>query len=255
MTATAIRELGAALVCEWAQVSSERRSRDIVRRWAEVEPALDGLVSLREVADAISVPLGRSQEESIAITQAVIRLAGSDAMARRLLLHVMLPISMKECFRTVDVVRMSRVAVDDAEIAAIVLGATHDAIAAVAGSTIEFPLRNLHRRMAKRLVRRREKLIAEAREVAGYVAGDRAAVAVEVEPAELLASTLSVAIERGIVSLDDARLVWATSHEDETSFSLADGDRRESERLRRRRSRARQRLVAHRCELVDAVAV
>ncbi len=255
MTATAIRELGAALVSEWAQISSERRSRDRLRAWAEGEPSLDGLASLQEVADAIAVPLGRSQEESIAITQAVIRLAAVEPMARRLLLQVMVPIAMKECFRTVDVVRMSRVSIDDAEIASVVLGATDDAIASVAGTTIDYPLRNLHRRMVKRLVRRREKLITQAREVLEYVAQDQPAAVVEASPAELLADTLTLAIERGIVSAGDARLMWASSHEDETSFSLAQGDRREAERLRRRRSRAKQRLAAHRSELAEVIAV
>ena len=60
--------------------------------------------------------------------------------------------------------RLAKVEVDDTEVICVVLGSTTDAIASVAGSTLEWPLRNLHRRLTKRLVRRREKLIAETRE-------------------------------------------------------------------------------------------
>jgi len=76
-----------------------------------------------------------------------------------------------------------------------------------------------------------------------------------VPPAVLLARTLRLAVGKGIVSADDATLVWASTHLGETSLSLACGDVREAERLRRRRSRAQQRLARHSAELLEAIAV
>jgi len=255
MKAMACKELGSALNSEWAAISSKRRSRERLCAWSEAEPDLDGLTSLQQVVEAIAVPLGMPAEESIAITKAVVRLAATDQIASRLLFQVMVPMMMKEIYRSLDVVRMCRVSIEETEIISLVLVATNDAIASVAGSTLEWPLRNLHRRMVKRLIRRREKLIANARELLEYLPSEQPAPPEEATAAELLAETLDLATTKGIVSSDDARLVWASSYWDETSFTLARGDRREAERLRRRRSRAQQRLAVHRVELVEVIAV
>ena len=67
--------------------------------------------------------------------------------------------------------------------------------------------------------------------------------------------TLRVAVGKGIVSAQDASLVWASVHRGETSLSLAAGDAREAERLRRRRSRAQRRLAQYRSDLVEAIAI
>ncbi|MCP3859390.1 MAG: hypothetical protein GY704_07035 [Phycisphaeraceae bacterium] len=202
------------------------------------------------------MPIGIAQDRSVAVTQAVIRLAGTDELARRLLLHVMAPILVKEMFRTLAVLRLAKVEVDDPEVISVVLSSATDAVASVAGSTLEWPLRNLHRRFAKRLVRRREKLIAEVRERLEFLPEqDGVAPVLEPSPAVLLAETLELAVSRGIVSRDDARLVWASTHQGETSFTLAGGDQREAERLRKRRTRAQQRLAARSSELVEVIAV
>ena len=255
MKAMTCKELGFALNSEWACISSERRSRGQLRDWSAVEPDLAGLTSLQQVVEAIAVPIGMPAEESMAITKAVIRLAASEPLASRLLLQVMVPIMMKESYRSLKVVRMCRVNIDDGEIVSLVLLAANDAIASVAGTTLDWPLRNLHRRMVKRLIRRREKLIANARELLEYLPPEQAAPLEETTAAELLAQTLDLAMSRGIVSSDDARLVWASSFWGETSFTLAHGNMREAERLRRRRSRAQQRLAAHSDELIEVIAV
>lgn len=253
----ACRELRSALSDEWHHIGSQRRSRDELERWSRVEPDLVGLGSLQEVVEVIAAPIGVPQERSVAVTQAVIRLAGTEPLARRLLLQVMAPILVKEMFRTLAVLRLAKVEyeVDDSEVISVVLGSATDAIASAAGSTLEWPLRNLHRRLTKRLVRRREKLIAEVRERLEFLPEqDSVASAPEQSPAVLLAQTLELAVSRGIVSGDDARLVWASTFHGETSFTLAEGDQREAERLRKRRTRAQQRLAARRTELVEVIA-
>ncbi len=252
----ACRELSAALGDEWRHIASERRSGDRLTAWSMAEPDLAGLGSLSDVVDVIAVPIGIPHERSVAVTQAVIRLAEDDPLARRLLLQVMAPILVKEMFRTLAVLRLAKVEVDDSEVISVVLGSATDAIASVAGSTLEWPLRNLHRRLIKRLVRRRERLIAEARERLEFLPEqDCVAPVPEQSPAVLLAQTLELAVSRGIVSGDDARLVWASAFEGETSFTLAAGNQREAERLRKRRTRAQQRLAARRSELVEVIAV
>ncbi len=109
----ACRELSAALGDEWRHIASERRSRDQLTEWATVEPDLAGLGSLSDVVDVIAVPIGIPQERSVAVTEAVIRLAEDDPLARRLLLQVMAPILVKEMFRTLAVLRLAKVEVDD----------------------------------------------------------------------------------------------------------------------------------------------
>lgn len=253
----ACRELSAALRDEWRHIGSQRRSRDQLEGWSQVEPDLVGLGSLQEVVDVIAVPVGVPLERSVAVTQAVIRLAQTEPLARRLLLQVMAPILVKEMFRTLAVLRLAKVEydVDDSEVISVVLGSATDAIASAAGSTLEWPLRNLHRRLTKRLVRRREKLIAEVRERLEFLPEqDSVASTPEQSPAVLLAQTLELAVSRGIVSGDDARLVWASTFHGKTSFTLAEGDQREAERLRKRRTRAQQRLAARRTELVEVIA-
>ncbi|MCP3878901.1 MAG: hypothetical protein GY701_11000, partial [Sulfitobacter sp.] len=102
----ACREMSTALGDEWRHLATERRSRDRLDAWRKAEPDLVGLDSLDDVIDVIAVPIGIAQDRSVAVTQAVIRLAGTDELARRLLLHVMAPILVKEMFRTLAVLRL-----------------------------------------------------------------------------------------------------------------------------------------------------
>ena len=242
---------------EWSGITTTRGSAEALTRWSAAEPALAGFAGLAEVVDAIAVPIGQSYDASLEIAQSVIRVAAEDILARRLMLQVMAPILSKECFKSSQLLRAQGVVVDDAEIVTLVLGAATDAtdaIAAVAGTTVGWPLRDLRRRTIKRITRRRDRLVRNARELVDEVP-DVAAPMAERSPAELLAATLDLAISKGIVSTEDAQLVWASSHEGETSFSLAAGDRREAERLRRRRSRAQRRMADRCAELEEAIAV
>ncbi len=251
MTCSSFRD---EMTREWSGITTTRGSAEVLTRWSAAEPALARFAGLAEVVDAIAVPIGQSYDASLEIAQAVIRVAGEDIFARRLMLQVMAPILSKECFKSSQLLRAQGVVVDDSEIVTLVLGAATDAIAAVAGTTVGWPLRDLRRRTIKRITRRRERLVRNARELVDEVP-DAAAPVAERSPAELLAATLDLAISKGIVSSEDARLVWASSHEGETSFSLAAGDRREAERLRRRRSRAQRRMADRCAELEEAIAV
>ncbi len=246
---------GSVLREEWAVISTGRWARARLRRWSEAEPVLAELGSLGEVVDAIAVPIGHPKEYSLAVTQALIRLAADDPLATRLLLQVMVPILAKECFRSLRILESQGVRVDDSELVTVVLGSATDAIASLAGSTTEWPLRILRRRTIIRIVRRRDHLVAHSRELAAEQLPDVASPVAPSPPAVVLARTLRMAVGKGIVSADDAQLVWASTHRGETSLSLADGDEREAERLRRRRSRAQRRLAEHRAELRDVMAV
>lgn len=236
-------------------ISSGRLARTRLAQWAELEPSLDGLSSVSAVVDAIAVPIGASQEHSLLVTQAVLRLASDDPLASRLIMQVMVPIMAKECFRSLRILESQGLRIDDAELVTLVLGSAADAIASLAGSTSMYPLRVLRRRMIKRLVRRRDRLVANSRELMqDHLPEVVASTSVE-PPAVLLARTLRLAVGKGIVSQDDAALVWASTHRGETSLTLASGNVREAERLRRRRSRAQLRLANHRDELFEAIAV
>ena len=240
---------------EWSVISKGRWAKARHRQWMEAEPILGELGSVTEVADAISVPIGHSQEFSLAVTQAAFRLATGDPLATRLILHVMVPMLAKECFKSLRILQSQGARLDDAEIITIVLSSANDAISSLAGSEQPFPLRILRQRTIKRITRRRNQLVANSLELTEEPPLEPAAPVPEKPPAVLLAQTLRLAVGKGIVTQDDARLVWASTHRGETSLTLAGGDRREAERLRRRRSRAQRCLAEHRSELLEAIAV
>ena len=246
---------GSVLREEWTVISTGRWARARLRRWSEAEPALAELGSLSEVVDAIAVPIGHPKEFSLAVTQALVRLAADDPLATRLLLQVMIPILAKECFRSLRILESQGVRVEDSELVTVVLGSATDAIASLAGSTPDWPLRILRRRTIIRIVRCRDHLVANSRELAAERLPDVASPVATSPPAVVLARTLRLAVGKGIVSADDAQLVWVSTHRGETSLSLAQGDVREAERLRRRRSRAQRRLADHRAELLEVMAV
>ncbi len=246
---------GAVMREEWSVISSGRWAKTRHRHWIEAEPILGDLGSVTDVADAISIPIGHSREFSLAVTQAVFRLAVEDPLATRLILHVMVPMLAKECFKSLQIIESQGVRLDDSEIITIVLGSASDAIASLVGSEQPFPLRILRQRTIKRISRRRQRLISNLLELTTETPIERSSPIPEKPPAVLLARTLQLAVGKGIVSPDDARLVWASTHRGETSMTLAGGDKREAERLRRRRSRAQRRLVESRSELLEAIAV
>lgn len=246
---------GSAMSQEWSVICAGKWGRARLAKWAESEPDLARFRYLNDVVEAIAVPVGQPHDESVKVTQAVLRLAVDDPLAARLLLHVMIPIVAKECYRSVRILRALGVRVDDSEVVTLVIGAAAESIASLAGDSRVYPLRVLRQRLLKRVEWRRERLIANAREL---VHDDRVldvgAASSSEPPAVLLARTLRLAIDKQIISVDDASLVWASAHEGETSLTLAGGNAREAERLRRRRSRAQLKLAQHRLELVEAIA-
>lgn len=270
--------IGRILRGDWARVSAARSSRDSLRLWAQTEPALADFDSLDEVVAAIE---GSVLERSIEITQAVTRLAKTEELAHRLLLQVMVPTIATECHRSMRVLYQihiqdqSTVRPTGADVVDLVLGCAAEAVACYGGRTLAYPLRTIRRRFIEILIHRRSSRIRaetlgvslaglqpggsfareRVRVDAGGERGDSCLVAPEPDAgaAEILAETLQVAVDLGIVSSADAGLVWATRYHQQTSLDLGGGDRREAERLRRRRSRAQQRLVAHADELRAAV--
>lgn len=240
---------------EWATISTGRWARARFKRWVEVEPLLGELGSMEGTVSAIAVPLGHSADLSVEVTDAVLRLAVEDPLAVRLVLHVMVPMLAKESFKSLRLLQAQNVRVPDAEVVTMVLGAATDAIASIAGTEAAFPLRTLRDRTIRRIRRRRDRLVRDARELVIDELPEVAASPSAKPAAVLLAETLRLAVGKGIVTEEDAHLVWASAHHGETSMSLAGGNKTEAERLRRRRSRAQRRMAEHRVELVEVMAV
>lgn len=246
---------GTAMREEWSTISTGRWARARFRRWVEAEPLLGEIGSMEGTVSAIGVPLGHSADLSVEVTQAVLRLAVEDPLAVRLVLHVMVPILAKESFKSLRLLQAQNVRVPDAEVVTMVLGAATDAIASFAGSETAFPLRTLRDRTIRRIRRRRDRIVRDARELVIEELPEVATSPSAKPAAMLLAETLRLAVGKGIVTEEDAHLVWASAHHGETSMSLAGGNRTEAERLRRRRSRAQRRMAEHRGELVEVMAV
>ena len=251
MTNTSITHISTALNVEWATIATEIRSRRHIRRWATTEPDLQPFRSFTELHTLITTG---NHDQSIAATQALLRLAATEPLATRVLLQVMVPTIMSETYRSARMCRQAATGIADADIATLVFGAATDAVNSAAGTTINYPLRNLHKRMVKRLIPRRERLINNAHELGTTtLERDTAHVAPDTTAAELLSATLETAVNEGIVTGPDAQLIWLSVRHDQTSLELAGGDRREAERLRKRRTRARQRLINNRPTLEAAL--
>lgn len=240
-----------ALAMEWAVISTGLRARRSLAAWTAREPCLAGFESPRELVEAIvDGPVG----ESIELSQAVLRLAADDPLAARVLIQVMMPTLATECFRTARVLWRARVPVDDGDVVALVLGAAAEAVGSYARLVVPFPLRTLRRRTIEIVTRRRARMIEDARANPVGLVEDVGLAATEAprSATEALAETLATAVELGVVSSDDANLVWVSRAGGFTTLALAEGEERESERLRRRRSRAQRRLIEHRERLLEA---
>ena len=74
---------------EWERIADSPAGRRAVRRWAEREPLLAGVRSLRQLVELVNVR-GRA-EESDAILLVVLHDAASDDLAARTVLQAMMP--------------------------------------------------------------------------------------------------------------------------------------------------------------------
>lgn len=248
------KEFDRALAMEWAVISTGAAARRALLRWGEAEPALVGAETPADVVHAI---LSAPEDESIAVTQAVLRLARSDRLAARLLIQLMVPTLATECFRSLRMLKAERVPITSSEVVALVIGAAAESIGSYARRpVVPYPLRTLRRRMIEIVIARRNRLIrqAEIESVQFAEATHTSSDPVETEPtpAELLADTLTTAVDLGIVSAQDAQVVWLSRRLDVSALTQADNDEREHERLRRRRSRAQRRLIESRELLLDS---
>ena len=261
--------IGRVLRDDWKHVASGRRTRDTLSEWATTECVLDGFESLAAVVSEIE---GAPLDRSIEVTQALCRLAKSEELAHRALIQVMVPMIATESYRSFRVLRQihhqnrSTVRPRGADVVDLVLSAAAEAVACYGGRTLKFPLRTIRRRFIEIIVQRRtnvikaETLAVSISSLGPAGAGSEGPVSDDCLPApesapaaaEALAETLETAVELGIVTEADAGLVWASRYHQQTSFDLGGDDPREIERLRKRRSRAQQRLVANRDALLEA---
>jgi len=139
-----------------------------------------------------------------------------------------------------------RVPVSSTKVVALVMGAAAKTIGCFAKrASLPFPIRTIRRRTIQRVVDRRTRMIERASvEIVELIDGEgKAGCEPESEQtaAELQADTLTNAVHLGIVSGDDAKLVWMWRRHDVSARTLASGDAREHGRLRTRRG------AAHNC--------
>jgi len=244
-----------ALATEWAVISTGMAARRSLAGWTSREPMLAAFESPHGVLEGI-VGDG-ALEDSIAVSQAVLRMARTDRLAARLLIQVMVPTLATECFRSRKVLRAAQVRAEDADVVALVMGAAAKAIAGYSRLVVPYPLRTLRCRTIEIITRQRSQWI-DRRQAEEYELFDEHGEAGRVvkddgpTTSELLAETLSTAVDLGIVSREDAHLVWVTRHHEVPTRALAGGDERESERLRKRRTRAQRRLIENREAFLDA---
>lgn len=248
------KEFDRALAMEWAVISTGAAARRALLRWGEAESALADAETPADLVDKI---LTAPEEESIAVTQAVLRLARSDRLAARLLIQLMVPTLATECFRSLRMLKAERVPVTSSEVVALVIGAAAESIGSYARRpVVPYPLRTIRRRMIEIVIARRNRMIRQAEVESVQFAETTHTSAdpsdTEPTPAELLADTLTTAVDLGIVSGQDAQVVWLSRRFDVSALAQADNDAREHERLRRRRSRTQRRLIENRELLLDA---
>ena len=265
------QHLGILLDNEWTMIATSRCARRQLSAWARSEPALTSCETLLEVHDTIRVyDTAQGQERSIAVSQAVLRLAAENQLASRVLIQVMAPWITHEVQATARILRSQGVPEPDDEATEIILDAITASLARHVGRTMPFPMRVLHQAFVETLVRKRRRRLTEFHTTTSLEGINehttqpnpwhgRSRIGLIPNPADpsaarVRANTLETAIEIGLVTSGDASLVWSARHLDVSCRALAPNDTREAERLRRRRSRAQRTLIDNRTKLLAAGA-
>lgn len=221
------------LEAEWEELAGSPRLADALRAWAADDPTLDfdspaALVATTESRDRPG--------DADAVLAALARRAGTDDLAARFLLQLVLP----GCKRLVRLYGRR----DPEEWAALVVSTMWDRIR-------HYPIDRRPERVAanllfdvrQRVIRalRRHRPTAPLDHLPEH---DLPAIAPGPGPAAEVVSAIGEAVRRGRVDLDDARLVVLTRLGEVTVAEVARHARTGEQTVRRRRHRAEARLRA-----------
>ena len=195
-----------ALEAEWPTIAHTPTSRHKLRTWAEAEPALTGFGSL---ADVVHVIHHTDRDVSTAVSAAILRVAGSDLLARRVLLQVMIPVMAQRVRWLRNTSRIGGAEVEVDEAAQTVVAAMVEVIGRVAGRTVVWPISTLRSKLRKTLFvtidrnEHRTRTETQLDITTTPTIEDSTAVA-DIE------NFLVGASRRGVVSKRDCQLVWMT---------------------------------------------
>ena len=230
------------LISEWITLNSTTSASNTVTRWATSEPLLEGFQHPHEIVDAID---SAQPEQQDAYFLSLLRLTQQgQALAGRILLQLMLPklgrISLRMAARDADTLW-------DEDRKQLVVAEFWDIISNYAvdrrpnAVPVKLALDTLHRCTMKQPWRRQE---IPSDDAASFI--DRPAREHDHDSDEpiRLADVVSWGVKQSVISQDDADLMVSIYVDEEKPQQAADRLKVSAAVIRKRCSRARQRLTA-----------
>ena len=230
------------LISEWITLNSTTSASNTVTRWATSEPLLEGFHHPHEIVDAID---SAQADQKDAYFLALLRLTQQgQALAGRILLQLMLPklgrISLRMAARDADTLW-------DEDRKQLVVAEFWDIISNYAvdrrpnAVPVKLALDTLHRCTMKQPWRRQE---IPSDDAASFI--DRPAREHDHDSDEpiRLADVVSWGVKQSVISQDDADLMVSIYVDEEKPQQAADRLKVSAAVIRKRCSRARQRLTA-----------
>ena len=233
------------LDAEWQRLIRQRSFASATHTWAQTNAVFAGFATLGDLLMEIeTAELDRSCE----LVWALLELAETDATARRVLLHVIVPGLAGEARWLMDWAKRSDAGlVSGGDVDQMLVLAGLEAIEHAVGHRRAWPISSMLRR-AHRVLRRETKTRSDWYDrVDNQELFDDAVVApgqVDVRPAMALLELLGAAKQAGTVSARDARLVWLIGVEGYTSSELAGPFDMSPRSVAQQRYRAEGRLAA-----------
>lgn len=230
------------LISEWITLNSTTSASSTVARWSKSEPLLEGFQHPHEIVDAID---SAQPEQQDAYFLSLLRLTQQgQALAGRILLQLMLPklgrISLRMAARDADTLW-------DEDRKQLVVAEFWDIISTYAvdrrpnAVPVKLALDTLHRCTMKQPWRRQE---IPSDDAASFI--DRPAREHDHDSDEpiRLADVVSWGVKQSVISQDDADLMVSIYVDEEKPQQAADRLKVSAAVIRKRCSRARQRLTA-----------
>lgn len=225
---------------EWQRILNDPSSVRRLASWRLDYPILEPCVTLDEVLEAVD---GRALEESSEVVWSLLALAGSDELARRTVVQVIVPgLATEAAWLMSWARRVDARLIDDGEVDQMLLDAAMAAIADAIGLRRRWPIKSILRRVHRLLIRetrRRERTRCEE-----PTELDRATVDASGSPsaAAMLVEILNEGRERAVVTDRDVELLWLIGVEGYTTDELAPGLGISPRAVAQRRLRAESRL-------------
>ena len=193
-----------ALEAEWPIVATSTRATSRLRDWSTLEPNLAMYDSLLAVVRAVH---DADRQESATVARALVRLAGRDDLARRAVLQLMVPVMCRRVQWLRSWGRNVGVEVDLDEASQTVVAAMVEVIDRVGGRTVAWPVTYLRSKLRKALFQLADR---EAQQRLGIRELDFDHPAPAPSGLPELEDVLVCATRNGVVSQQDAALVWMT---------------------------------------------